>query len=358
LKELTKRQAIDLEKRLDPEKLLQTAYNLPRQINDVVELSTNWEILESDVDNVLMIGMGGSAIGGDLIKAFSEDLLKIPVSTCRNYSVPNFVNSKTLCLISTYSGNTEETLSAYRECLSRKAKIIVVSTNGKIEEQARKNGNTLCKIPGGLHPRSALGYMFSSLYVILVKSGLLSLEIDDLSCTADFLLEVSSKWHSWKDYRDNPPLALALEMEGKIPVIYSSSRFLETLAYRWKCQFNENAKMLSWWAYFPELNHNEIVGWGADKKFREKLHVIILRDPDEYYRTAERIRLTRRLMEDKVPVTELYPLGKNRLDRLFYFILFGDLLSIYTAYLYGKNPAEIDSIHWLKSELEKLDQKS
>jgi glucose/mannose-6-phosphate isomerase len=264
------------------------------------------------------------------------------------------VGPDTLCIVSSYSGNTEETLTAYDKCVSRKAMIIAISTGGELEKRSKTNKNIFCKIPDGLQPRAALGYSFSAIFSIIAKSGILHESLFKLAETAEYLKTISEEWSSWTNVDDNPPLKLAMEILDKIPVIYGSSGYAEAMSYRWKCQFNENAKTLCYWSNFPELNHNEIVGWGADENLLEKMCVIMFRDKDEYSRVEDRIKLTKKLLEKKAVVKEVYIKGKNELEKIFYLNMFGDLLTIYLAYLREKDPSEIQAIDWLKNELGKL----
>ncbi|MFP4497081.1 MAG: bifunctional phosphoglucose/phosphomannose isomerase [Vulcanimicrobiota bacterium] len=342
-------------KEFDPEGLLEIAFNLHLQIEKVLDLSQNWEIPEFQPQNIILLGMGGSAIGGDLLSAFMADQVKVPMVVCRDYKIPAFVNENTLCIATSYSGNTEETLTAYEKCVEKRARVVALSSNGKIEELSLKDGAWLGKVPGGYQPRTALGFLFASLYAVMVKTGLYKGKLDDLKNTAEFLKTIANQWMSWTETEENQPLKLAISLKNRIPVVYSSSGYMETIAYRWKCQFNENSKMFATSTYFPELNHNEIVGWGAPEGLLDDKFVIILREPEENTRVKARIELTREYLKKKVKVEEIFPKGETRLERLFYFILFGDLLSIYLAYLYDKDPAEIDAIHWLKKELAKLD---
>jgi glucose/mannose-6-phosphate isomerase len=344
----------ELTQKFDTGNLLAITHNLHRQLEEIVNISDKWNIPFLNPKNILIIGMGGSAIGGDLIKSYSMNNLGIPVEICRTYSVPAYVGPETLCIASSYSGNTEEVLSATNECIKRNAVIIAVSTGGELEKIAHTNKNTFCKIPTGLQPRAALGYSFASIYCILSKAGILKETPDALKKTSDFLKKISSEWSSWAHIEQNPPLQLAVEVQGKLPIIYSSAGYSESMAYRWKCQFNENSKMLAYCNVFPELNHNEIVGWDADKELLQKMFVIILRDGKEHNRIKLRIDLTKQLIEKNVRIKEIIPQGETDLEKMFYMILFGDITTIYAALLRQKDPSEIESIHWLKDELAKL----
>lgn len=335
----------------DSEGFLGIALKFHRQLEEVLKLWESWEIALDAPDNVIIMGLGGSAIGGDLIRVFSAKHSTAPVLVCRDYHVPEFVGPRTLCIASSYSGNTEETLSSCRDCLDRGAKVVCISTDGKLEKIANGNGLPFYRLPAGLQPRAALGYSFAALYAVFSSAGLIPFGKDELKRAAEFLQETEGRWGKWQGLANNPPLDLAVKLKNRIPVVYGASGWLEVMAYRWKCQFNENAKMFSPWAYFPEMNHNEIVGWGAPPDLLRNLSVIILSDEEVHPRVRARIRLTRTLISKTAPIHQVNPEGETVLEKLLYMVLFGDVLTIYLALLYGKDPAEIDSIHWLKAEL-------
>jgi glucose/mannose-6-phosphate isomerase len=344
----------EMAEKLDPGNMLGIAFRLYEQLEEIYELSKKWKVPEFFPDNILILGMGGSAIGGALIRSYCLDKIDVPIEVLRNYDIPAYVNEETLCIASSYSGNTEETMSAYEECINRNTPVLSVSTGGALEHAAKARNGLHYVIPRGLQPRSALGYSLASLFVLLIKGKILEVDIELLKKSSALLNKLCDRWANWDTPDENPPLNLALKVQGKIPVIYGSSGYAEAMSYRWKCQFNENAKMLSYWTNFPELNHNEIVGWGDDEELRKRMFVIFIRDENEHPRVESRIDLTKKHLAGKVLYDEVYPEGESDLEKLFYLTMYGDLLTIYSAYLHGKDPAEIDAIHWLKSELSKL----
>jgi len=340
-----------LKQKIDPEGLLDIAYNMNNQIEEMLRISDTWEIPDFSPKNVLICGLGGSAIGGDLVRALTEKEIKVPVIMCRDYDIPEFVGENTLCICVSYSGNTEETLSAYRHCKEKGATIIAISTDGEINKMASKDNVCFCRVPAGYQPRSALAISFCAQLIIFIKMKLIKDYSRNLQATVSFLESLSNRWLKWKTPPDNPPLELAMNLVDKIPAIFGSTGFLGTMAYRWKCQFNENAKMLATYGVIPEMDHNEIVGWHNREDFYKDRYIVFLRDQNEPPRIKARVDYTIELLSRIAPVKEIYPEGKNELEKLFYFVLFGDLVSIYLAYFYQKDPAEIDSIHWLKKKL-------
>ena len=345
-----------IEEETDSENLLEIAFKLNEQIDVIVnEYSGKWEIPDlSSLKNMILIGLGGSAIGGDLLRTAMIDQLKIPAVMLRDYTVPAFVGNDTLCLCASYSGNTEETLAAYKECRDRGARIITVSTGGKLKEMAIEDGNIFCEVPKGFQPRAALGISFTAQLVILMKAGLLKSNLDELKSASNMLKQTAGKWMNWRKIDENPPLELAAKLTDKLPVIYGVAGWTSTMAYRWRCQFNENAKKYAASTEFPELNHNEIVGWEGNEDFYKDMFVIFLRTGEDHPRTQARMDLTAKIISEKAPVMEIKASGDNRIEKIYYLILFGDLLSIYVAYLNKKDPADISVIHRLKRELAKI----
>lgn len=356
MKEITPGFINETRKKLDTENLLDTAFDLYKQIDNILETGSMWNLSQFSrkPENVLLIGLGGSAIGGDLLRnLFSEDL-KIPMGLCRNYNIPGYVGENSLCICASYSGNTEEALTAYQQCLDRGAHIIAVSTGGKLKDLAERDGMTFLSIPAGYQPRAALGLSFTSQILILMQTGILRDYSMELKAASRMVKETAEKWRNWKTPADNPPLELAMKLTDTIPVVYGSAGWMATMAYRWKCQFNENAKRYAIFGEFPELNHNEVVGWEGNEDFYKNMFVMFLRNDRDHPRIRARMDLTADIIREKAPVAEISAEGANNLEKLFYMVLYGDLAAIYLAYLVGREPADISVIHRLKAELAKL----
>ena len=357
MNEITPEFVNKIREKLDGENLLDTAFKLYRQIDNIVEIAKKeWNLpsFSKKPDNILLIGLGGSAIGGDLLRTLFNEELKIPATLCRSYNIPAFVSEDTLCICASYSGNTEEALSAYQQCRERGAHIIAVSTGGRLKEMADRDGMTFFPIPTGYQPRAALGTSLTSQILILMAVGILKDYSAELKAASQKIKEIAYKWENWKVPSENPPLELAMKLIDKIPVIYGSAGWMSTMAYRWKCQFNENAKRYAISGEFPELNHNEVVGWEGNEDFYDKMSVIFLRNDMDHPRIKARMDLTAGIIREKAPVTEITAEGNNNLEKLLFMVLYGDLLAIYLAYLIGREPADISVIHRLKAELAKL----
>jgi glucose/mannose-6-phosphate isomerase len=298
---------------------------------------------------VVATGLGGSAIGADLIRMITMDSAQIPIIINRDYTLPAFVDEKTLVLVSSYSGNTEETLAAYEHAKSKKAKIMVITTGGMLKEMAIADETPIITIPAGLPPRAALGYSFFPLFILFQEQGIGLKKQLSAENAINLLTETREKFNPHVPEINNPTKALARKIYGKIPVIYGTSNLTDIIAVRWKGQLNENSKHPAFYNVFPELNHNEIMGYEGDKKLLESLEIIVLRSPFESERIKKRIDITMSLLENQVSgITELWPEGDSTLDHMLYHIMFGDYVSAYLAILNNKDPKEIDFIDKLK----------
>ena len=342
--------------RLDPSGMYNWIKEFPRQAHDAAKIGEEAKIKLNvkGIENVLLTGLGGSAIGGDLLRTYLAEELKIPFLVNRHYLLPGFVSKKSLVIVSSYSGNTEETISAYADAAKRNARILCISTNGKVEAMARKRKDPLVKIPGGLSPRAALGYSFFPLLVVLGKLRLIKPKHNEIKETIR-LLEEKSAIYSNPDSPDNAPLRLAERLKGKLPVIYSPTEHLDAVNVRWRGQVAENAKQLSSGHVLPEMNHNELVGWKVLKDLMKQMEVVFLRDRGTHKRVAVREDITKQITAEYASgVTEVVSEGKSTLARMFSLIYFGDWTSYYLAILNNEDPTPVKVIDYLKDELSKV----
>ncbi len=336
-----------LREKLDTENLLDVAFNLHNHIEETVSLFNDIKIEPMKCKNVLFLGMGGSGIGGALVKSYGVKRSNIPMFTWNDYGVPSFVGKDTLVVATSYSGNTEETLSGFQEALKRGSKTVAITTGGKLEKMAKESGSVLVKIPSGLQPRFALGYLFPATYIVMIKSGILKEDENKILRASQFIKDISKQWKA----EENPPLKNSFTVYEKIPLIYGAGVY-SAVAYRWKCQFNENAKMHSFCTYFPELDHNEIVGWESRNEILENITLLVLRHPKEDKRMKARIDITLDIIGRDA--LEIVSPTEDELMSILYFILYGDLLSLYAAFLRGKDPSVIEPIVRLKKRLAQL----
>lgn len=337
----------------DSQKMLESLWNLPEQCTRAWELGLAASFSrQQDIQQVVVTGLGGSAIGGDLLRVYAGGRLSVPVVVNRDYVLPKFVGPQTLVFAVSYSGNTEETLSAYREARERGALIVVVTTGGKLKEMASQDGVPVITVPGGIAPRSATGYLFIPTLAVLTQIGMLSgvgAEVEELSAQLQSLRE---KIKPEIPLADNPAKQLAVHFHNRIPVIWGSNGTTEVVAQRWKGQINENAKAPAYWNVFPELNHNELVGFQAPAELLRRLYVVILRDPQDHPRVQKRFAITREIMEQAVAgITEVTSAGSGGLARIYSLVYIGDYASVYLAMLYGIDPGPVKVIDQLKARL-------
>jgi len=308
----------------------------------------------SKINNILYLGMGGSAIAGDLlIDVFFNDL-KVPLNVIRSYSIPNFCNKNTLVITSSYSGDTEETLSAVNSAQETGAQVIAITSGGEMDKIARKNNWNLLELPKGFPPRQALGLTFFSLYKVLGQTKLVESYIEDLSGLKEFMYHEIEKHDITKHGGHVLAQELAKEIHNKIPVIYSSAPHLSVVSKRWQNQMNENSKSLAFCNVLPEMNHNEIVGWEMDPKVSKSLIAIFLENQSVVPRIKERIELSKAIIKKQdIEVVDIYSTGNTSLEKVFSLIILGDWVSYYLALLNEKDPIDIKNIDFLKQELAK-----
>jgi len=304
--------------------------------------------------NIVYGGMGGSAIAGDLIRSLYADHLPIPFVVLRGYRLPAFAGPETLFIASSYSGNTEESLSAAGQAVQKKCSVLCIASGGNLAKMALDHRFPLFLLPKGYPPRGALGFGMGTLLNVFTRMG-----VGSLSETAllEALADIERCGSSWRDPEnpDNLPFILARKLAGKIPLIYADTDKLEPVALRWKTQFNENSKTHAFFAPLPEMNHNEIIAWvnlDGTRTFYPHLTALVLRTPDEHPRVAMRMEITRELIQkNNGTVVEVRPEGNDALGRMLYLIHLGDWVSLYLALLYGADPTEINNINYLKTKL-------
>ena len=338
--------------KIDRSNMLQLLTVFPQQFRKARQIGETFkpDIDSNDVNNIVFAGMGGSAIGGDLIISCLNHQLKIPALVNRNYFLPNFVDHSSLVIVSSFSGNTEESLSCYEDAKTKNTKIICVTSGGKLAEQANKDGVPLIRIPGGIPPRTALGYLSIPLLVLLSRSDFANLTSDDFDETQK-LLEQKEQLYS-PEAPANDALNLANQLKNKIPILYSSADFLSVVPVRWKGQFSENAKVLAFYNVFPELNHNEIVGWERLPDMLANLQIIYFRDREDYIKNQTRMNITQGILEKvTAPIIERFTEGNSRLARLFSLIYLGDWVSFYLAAINSIDPTPVEKIQILKDKL-------
>jgi len=341
-------------KELDKGNMFELIYKFPDHCKEAIEIAQESirGFRPNNIINVVITGLGGSAIGGDLIRMLTAHSAQIPIVVNRDYTLPAFVDERTLVITSSYSGNTEETLAAYEHAKSKKAKIVVITTGGELKKRAVTDEVYCITIPGGLPPRAALGYSFFPIFVLFKELGIGFGKQLDVNKALNLLKETRKQLSLEVLEKDNPAKTLARKLYGKIPLIYGSSNLTDIIAVRWKGQFNENSKHPAFYNAFPELNHNEIMGFEGDKELLKSLEIVILRSPYESKRIKKRIDITTGILKECVSgITQLWPEGETSLEQMLYHIMFGDYVTAYLAILNQKDPIEIDFIDELKERM-------
>ena len=319
-------------------KIRQIILDMPKHIVDTVSIVKDFKI-DALVNSIIITGMGGSAIAGDVLRSYLSEITNLRVEVNRGYKLPRWADENTLVIVSSYSGNTEETISAYKNAMKKKCKVLGIATGGKIKEMFEKNNHAFLKLPKGMQPRNAICYSFFTMLKVLENSGMVPKQTQYIKETVKALQKPMLRTAA-KD--------LAKSLVGKVPLIYSSEK-LKVVAYRWKCEFNENAKIHAFSGTLPELNHNELVGF---TKRLADFHVIFLKDQDDDKHIKKRIAITKKLVKHyNVPVTEIGIAGPDRLTRMFSAIFMGDMTSYYLALEYGTDPTPVEIIERLKEML-------
>jgi len=342
-------------KKFDKSNMLNLLLDFPLQCKQAYDIAKASQLLfkSEDFTKIVFAGLGGSAIGADLVRSYLYFESKIPISVCREYELPAYVDNSTLVFISSYSGNTEETLSAYQQAKEKGASLILISSDGALKDYATKDNITFIEIPRGLPPRCALGYLSIIPLAVLNKLGVVSDIAPSISETVEVLEELKNKnLNAAIGQKDNIAKYIADKLFNKFPVIYSSSIHFDTAVTRLRCQLNENSKSLASTHVFPEMNHNEIMGWQSPKKLFKNFVVLMLRDKDMHRRVTTRMDITRGILKDEdISVLEIWSRGQNLLSRIFSLIYIGDFISFYLAILYGIDPTPVDRVTYLKKRL-------
>jgi len=327
----------------------------PQQIQDAVRIGKSAALHSRPVKpkNIVVTGLGGSAIGGDLLRSYLAEEINIPFIVNRHYFLPAFVDKESLVIVSSYSGNTEETIAAHQDAMRRRASVICISSDGETERIARKSRQPIIGIPKGFPPRAALGYSFFAPLVALQRMKLISGRAKDIGETVALLRKKSALYSSPSSSK-NTALALAKELYGKLPVVYSPADRFDVVNLRWRGQFAENAKVLAFGHVLPEMNHNELVGWKVLRRQMSQMAVIFLRDREEHPRVRLRIEITKQVVgEFAGKVIEAKSEGRSLLARMFSLIYLGDWVSYYLALINGIDPTPVRIIDYLKRELGK-----
>jgi len=337
----------------DPEDMLGRIKELGKQIRDAwkIAMTSTLPPAYADVRNITVTGMGGSAIGGDLAAALLADELKVPMSVHRDYGLPAYVGRDSLVIASSYSGNTEETLSAFEEARKRGAKVLALTTGGTLATQARASNYPVVTFSYKARPRATLGYSLGLVLGSLTRLGLVRDLSGDLDAAVADLAKLEERVH--EGARTNDAKKLAIELYGRIVFAYGAG-VMGVMARRVKGQWNENAKNWSAYDVMSELNHNAVVGFPNPQIAREAISVLMLRSDRDNPRHKIRFDVTRELLDRaSIQHKSLQFAGSNMLSEVLQMTLFTDYVTFYVALLNGADPSPNTSIDYLKERLAK-----
>lgn len=339
---------------LDHEDMLRCIRELPQQCRDAWSYGAEFVLPPRYryPKDVVILGMGGSAIGGSVLSDVVRNCCPVPVLVNRDYTLPAFVDQQTLVIACSYSGDTEETLLALEAGLSRQSMLVAISGGGALEKRATDLGIPLWPIRYVSQPRAALGYFVIPLLSILHKSGLIPDPAADIADAVAHMETIQAEIDVDVPTATNPAKQLALKLHGRMPVVYGAEH-LSAAARRWKGQFNENAKSWSFFEVIPELNHNSVAGYGGPDWVQDKFIVIVLASGMFYPRNQARLQATQEMLAKfGVPCVTFKARGKSVLAQVLSAIHFGDYVSYYLAMLYGVRPSPVDNITALKKRLQ------
>ncbi len=321
--------------------------NFSKQLTEAIKIGSEAKLTASKnkISNVLICGLGGSGIGGSIISELVADNANIPINVSKGYFIPAYVNENTLVIISSYSGNTEETLNCMELAMAKNAKIVSVTSGGKVLDISKTKGYDHIIVPGGMPPRSCLGFSFTQLFFIL---GFNKIITNNYKAELEAAIKLI-------DAEENNMIAeatsIANKLIGKTPVIYATT-YNEGIAIRFRQQINENSKILCWHNVIPEMNHNELVGWTQKN---ENLSVLIFLNKDEFSRNQMRVDINKEVIKKYTSsITEIYSKGNSAIEKAIYFIHLGDWISVILGDLRGADLMEVNVIDHLKSALSKI----
>jgi glucose/mannose-6-phosphate isomerase len=300
---------------------------------------------------IVITGLGGSAAGGDLLRGYAVDKCKVPLVVNRHYDLPAYVGPDTCVIAISYSGNTEETLAAYDAAKARGAQIAVIASGGELLSRAERDGAVRVVVPSGFEPRAALGYLFVPALLLLADSGLLPAVDEELHETVEVLRCLRDELAPEMPISRNTAKRIAQYLHGKIPVIHSAAGLTEAAAYRWKTQINENANSPAYAHVYPELNHNEVVGFDVPRAALELIRVVTLRSAHQHPRIDKRMDITMSELLGPCGGVEVTARGRSPLAQLFSLLYVGEYLSAYLGLSYGIDPTPVHKIEQLKRRL-------
>ena len=343
-------------KKVDSQNMFQAIINFPKNIEEALKIANKFIFNNkyNKIENIVIAGMGGSAIGGDIVSALGRKNIDIPLTISRDYVLPNWVGKNSLVICSSYSGNTEETLSCFEDALIKNAQICGITTGGILKSKLNDLNKDVLIIPSGLQPRAALAYSLIPILKILEKLDVLKISFDNW--LDEFLKNIKNYQTIYcLESQKNPTFVLAKNIYNKIPIIYADNSTLSVVGTRMKGQISENSKMLVYQSDLPELNHNEIVGWENNLDMIDNFVIIWLKDKSDHERNKYRQNITESILNEiKIKQFSVEVKGNSFQERFLHMLHFGDWLSYWCALLHKTDPTPVLKIDRLKNSLESL----
>lgn len=337
-------------KQRDPHGALAVAANEWQQVRYLAQ------ILEGDHDNrpltkVVVAGMGGSALAAGIVKTWLDAQLNVPFEVLRDYNLPQYVDSQTLVIVMSYSGNTEEELSILGQAHERSAQIAIVAAGGQLATLAKEQSIAHVLLPGGVPQRMAMFYMLRALVALLAHFGIIAASVsDEIAATAEWLERETQQWLPDVTTATNEAKQLALLAVGKTPVFYGGP-LTAPVAFKWKISWNENAKNVAFWNQYSEFNHNEFMGW-VSHPIEKPFAIFDLISSHEHPQILRRFELSDKLLSGLRPKAHpIWLRGDSLLQQMLWGCILADFASIYVAILNGIDPVPVELIEKLKKEL-------
>lgn len=338
---------------VDPQSMRSLLESFPDQVRVASDKARNLSFPSvRNARNLVITGLGGSAIGGDVARSVLAGSLPIPLIVNRDYRLPSFVASDSIVIACSYSGNTEETLSAYQDARRARASIICITSGGRLAEVAKANDFPVITIPAGLPPRAAFGHSTLAVLGSIQALGLVADMSASFDETCRLMASLLDRYSPAVPEVENLAKRIARSLYGKIVAIYGSNGILDSAAARWRAQMEENAKNLAFHHVLPEMNHNELVGWLNPEQALLDVGVVFLRDKGDHPQVQYRFDLTREVIEQRAGVVhEVWSEGDSLLARIFSVVYLGDFVSLFLAYLNNVDPTPVETIEIFKKRL-------
>jgi glucose/mannose-6-phosphate isomerase len=341
----------DAARKVDKSDMLGLCEKTPQFCRDAVELAQKADLPIETPRNIILAGIGGSAIGGELLHDWLRCQARIPISVCREYTLPAYADKNSLVIATSYSGETEETLSLFVEAVKRGCMVLTLSSGGHLRDFSEELEVPHVRVPKSLPPRAAIAYLFFPLAIFMRRLDIAQGKSREIEETLRVLHQVTEECRMSVNLRENMAKQLATDVYGTIPILYGFTQY-NSVARRIKCQLNENSKVPSKFEVFPELNHNDVMGWEAPQSLSNCFSLIFIRDHQEPPEIRARIELTREIVSTKVDtIRSIRARGQQRLARMLSALHTGDFASIYLAILRGVDPTPTKTIAQLKQKM-------